>query len=272
MLVPGVVSAGAGPPARPGQDLGLARQRRQPPLNDDDPTTPDLTTAYAELSHVALADRPADQIFEEMTGVARRVLPEATQVSVTLLVEDRARTAASSGPLALELDLRQYADSSGPCLDAAASGSTVQLTMDEPDGPYPGFRRAAAGAGVTHSLSVSIPAGGRFTGAALNVYSEGHGPFGPDTVRTAETLAAFTGYALAARRPTEAAVSAARLQQALTSRALVKQAQGALAEQLRCSLDQAFTRLTELAEQQGVRVHDVARVVVDQQAGPPAAG
>ena len=223
--------------------------------------------AYAALSQIARGDRPLDQMLEEVTAVAARALPGTPEASVTLLTDERPHTAASSGEVALRLDQRQYDDRYGPCLDAAVSGGTIAVTMDDPAGPYPDYRQSARREGITHSLSVSVPAAGRVT-AALNLYSS-TGSFSRESARIAGTFAGVVGLALAsAGRDDDAAAAAVQLQQALASRVVINQAQGVLMAQLHCSREQAFTRLIALADEQGVRLREAAQTTVDQAARP----
>jgi hypothetical protein len=223
--------------------------------------------AYAALSQIARGDRPLDQVLEEVAALATRALPETAQASVTLLTDEQPRTAASSGEIALRLDQRQYDDRYGRCLDAAVSGGTIEVAMDDPAGPYPEFRQSARREGITHSLSVSVPAAGRVT-AALNLYSS-TGSFSRESARIAGTVAGGAGLALASSgRDADAAAAAVQLQQALASRVVINQAQGVLMTRLHCSREQAFTRLIGLADEQGVRLREAARTVVDEATRP----
>jgi len=236
---------------------------------DPGPSRRREVAVYAALSRIALGGRPLDQTLGEVAVLAKRALPEAPESSVTLLSEDRPRTAAFSEAVALRLDQRQYDDGHGPCLDAAASGGTVQVVMDDPDGPYPHFRQLAQREGITHSLSVGIPAAGRIT-AALNLYSA-TGAFTADSMRITGTFAGVAGLALATvGRYDDAAAVAVQLQEALASRALINRAQGVLMAQLRCSRDEAFATLIRRSQEQGVKLQAVAQSVVDQLAGPTA--
>jgi GAF domain-containing protein len=222
--------------------------------------------AYAALSQIGLTDRPLDQTLEEVAVLAKRVLPETPEASVTLVTDQQARTAAFSGKVALQLDERQYDDGYGPCLDAASSGGFVKVAMDESGSSYPDFRRLARQHGVTHSLSVGLPAAGRTIGA-LNLYTTGQ-PFTGDSTRIAGTFAGFAGIVLAAldRSDDDAAAAAAQLQQALASRAVISQAQGILIAQHHYSPDQAFAALIRLSQQQGVKLSQAAQALVDQTA------
>ncbi len=68
------------------------------------------------------------------------------------------------------VDEAQYADDSGPCLDALHGGDPVAVdicaTMS-----WPGFREAAERMGLKASLSIPLFAGSGTTIAALNLYS-----------------------------------------------------------------------------------------------------
>jgi hypothetical protein len=239
--------------------------------NGDEGSSPmEEAAAYAALSRIALDNRRLDDALGVVAVLAKRPLPETPEASVTLLGEERPYTAAFSGEVTLKLDERQYGDGYGPCLDAAASGGTVQVVMGDPDGPYPDFRHSAEREGISHSLSVGIRAAGRTVGAAaLNLYSSTGQPFTADSTRIASTFAGIAGITLATvGRPDDAAPVAVQLQQALNSRALISQAQDVLMAELHCSQHQAFTKLVELSRQQGVKLQQAAQTVVDQTAGP----
>jgi AmiR/NasT family two-component response regulator len=62
----------------------------------------------------------------------------------------------------------------------------------------------------------------------------------------------------------------AQLERALRSRIVVEQAKGILAERLRLTVDQAFELLRATARQNRLRIHDLARDVVEQPDTPPA--
>jgi len=218
--------------------------------------------AYAALSRVAVSGRPLDQTLEEVAVLAGRALPENPEASVTLVTDDQARTAAFSGQVARQLDERQYDDGYGPCLDAAVSGGAIRVTIDDPSGLYPDFRQQAHQQGVTHSLSVGLPAAGRTIGA-LNLYTSAGQPFSDDSARIAGTFAGFAGIILAtAGRHDDDAAAAAQLQQALKSRAVISEAQGILMAQHHCSRDDAFAALLRLSQQQGMKLQQAAEALV----------
>jgi GAF domain-containing protein len=231
----------------------------------DDGTQDGLSTeaaAYHALTEIALTDQPLDDILEQVSALAKQVLSGTPETSVTLVTGDQTRTAAFTGDVALQLDERQYDDGYGPCLDAAVSGGTIQVTTNDADAAYPDFRRAAQQQGVTHSLSVGLPAAGRIIGA-LNLYSTTTEPLTTESARIAGTFAGFAGMLLSTIGHSDnAAETAADLQQALQTRTVIGQAQGILMARHHCSQEQAFTALVQLSQQQGVRLQEAAKTLV----------
>src|SRR5215217_6479887 len=105
----------------------------------------DELAAYAELSKISLLDQPLAATLQKVAALAKLVLPESPEVSVTLVKGDRAQTAAFTAPVASYLDERQYDRGFGPCMDAAASGQTIKLVTSDPEALYGYFCRLAHG-------------------------------------------------------------------------------------------------------------------------------
>jgi len=202
--------------------------------------TPDEATTYASLSKLVYADRPLADTLERVSVLASHALNEAPEVSLTLLEGERAWTAATSGPVAVQLDEQQYDIGSGPCLDAALYGETVKVTMNSPDQPYPDFRQAAQREGVTHTMSIGLSTGDQVMGA-MNIYNSTGRPFGDDSDRIARAIAVCAGIVLAnVERYRQTAVRAAHLEVALQSRAPIEQAKGILMTRHGCTSDDAL--------------------------------
>src|SRR5690349_17309409 len=87
----------------------------------------DPTTAFAELARIRLGETDLAGVLDRVSHLAVRALPGASDVSVTLIREGAARTAAHTGRPALEIDEWQYREGRGPCLDAAGTGTTIAV-------------------------------------------------------------------------------------------------------------------------------------------------
>ena len=228
----------------------------------------DEASAYASLSKMLPAGRPLSEVLEELALLAKQVLPESPEVSVTLLKGERAQTAAFTGPVAIELDERQYDKGFGPCLDAAVSGEKIQLVMADPDNPYPDWARMAQQQGVTHSMSLGLPVATPKVGA-LNVYNSTGRPFSADAERIAGSFATFAGIVIANAGLQQDLVDlAAQLEAAVRSRAVIDQAKGIIMAQNRCSGEDAFRVLVRASQSRNVKLALLAEQLVGGIAQP----
>ena len=229
--------------------------------------------AFAELGKML---HPTDgvamsQVLQRIADLAVTVLPELTDVSVTLVERGEPRTVVFTGSLAPFLDERQYRRGFGPCLDAALTGSTITVDTADPVGDYPEFATVAAGRGVTQVLAVGLPIP-QATVGALNMYSTSREPISPESVELAETFAGYVAVAVANATLYHAAVSEARnLHEALKTRAVIEQAKGILMGLRHCSAEQAFSLLTQASQRQNRKLHDIAAEVVEHARGSHAA-
>ena len=103
--------------------------------------------AFAELARITLADHSIDSVMEKIAQLAKSSLQLKGEVSITLVEGGRASTVAQTGPLALELDERQYERGYGPCLDcidAASRCSCRTCTTRRVGLTGPGRRQSSA--------------------------------------------------------------------------------------------------------------------------------
>lgn len=110
--------------------------------------------AFAELGRIVLGSQSLDETLRYVAELVRRTMPEIDEVSVTLMDGGTARTAVFTGPLAVQLDERQYEAGFGPCLDAAATGETIIVDVAADNSDYPDFASACLRSGITHTASV----------------------------------------------------------------------------------------------------------------------
>ena len=234
------------------------------PDPDDVEPTRDPRAAFAELSKIILAEQPLSATLERVAEVAKQTLPGAAAVSVTLLQDGEGASAAFTGPLAAQLDERQYEAGFGPCMDAATSGGTITIddTADSPD--YPDFARMAARRGVRHTMSIGLPVQ-RQTIGALNVYGTDDTPFDEATQELATAFASYAAVAVAnAGVYASTATLAANLQRALDSRAVIDQAKGILMARHGMSPDAAFELLSMESQLNNRKLRDIAQDLVDE--------
>jgi GAF domain-containing protein len=219
--------------------------------------------AFNELGRVTLADNDLASVMEKIAALTQRTTPGADSVSVTLVEGGRASTVAFTGPLALELDERQYDRGYGPCLDCIAGGEPVRIRDMGEDSRWPDYAQEAQRRGVGSSLSIPVPLQ-REVSAALNIYSTQKQAFGDADLEVAATFAAYAGVALANMHLYQAQSRLAEdLQSAMRSRATIEQAKGILMGARRCTADEAFTLMVGMSQDSNRKLRDVAQAIVD---------
>ena len=232
--------------------------------------------AGAQMAKIVLGAQPLTPTLQQIAGITLQVIPELVDVSITLIENERPRTVVFTGPLAMELDERQYTDGSGPCTDAAATGATIVVDTTATSSSYPGFAEAAARRGITSSLSVGMPIP-QGTAAGLNMYSGADQPISKDSIAAAEEFAGYAAVAIAnAARYHAAADLAQQMGAALQSRAGIEQAKGILMGQQHCSAEAAFALLVRASQNRNQKLRDVAAAIVtstqNRDTPPPPAG
>jgi GAF domain-containing protein len=225
--------------------------------------------AFAELGRIKLADVNVDILLDKIAQLAKRAIPGASEVSVTLLHGDDPHTAAYTGELALKLDEVQYERGHGPCLDASTSTASLSVPDTSSEERWPDWARNAQQAGAHSSLSIGLPVHEKVTGA-LNIYATKPHAFDDDAIAIAQTFAGFAAVGLAnAHLYQTQATLAGHMQKAMESRAVIEQAKGILMGSRRCTAEEAFAILSKLSQESNRKVRDVATALVNQATAPP---
>jgi GAF domain-containing protein len=234
--------------------------------SDIEPTggQPDPRAAFAELSKIMLGAQPLSETLSRVAELAKQTIPGAAEVSVTLMQDGTVTSVSFTGPLAVQLDERQYESGFGPCMDAATSGRTISIDDTANSSTYPDFARAAARKGVRHTMSIGLPVQ-RQTIGALNVYGTDDTPFDGAKQELATAFASYAAVAVAnAGVYATTATLAANLQRALDSRAVIDQAKGILMARHGLSPDAAFHHLSKQSQVTQRKLRDIAADLVDE--------
>ena len=226
--------------------------------------------AFAELGQIKFSETSFVGVFERVTELARRSLPGADEVSITLLREHRPVTPAATSELARRLDEAQYQRLSGPSLLAATEETTVTVVDTTVESRWPEWAAVAATDGIGSSLSVGLPIRDAVQGA-LNVYSRQSGAFPDHVINLAQAFAGYAAVALAnADLYATTATLAGQLRQAMEHRAVIEQAKGIIMSERRCTPEEAFTFLTRASQDSNRKLRDVAAALVARTARPAA--
>ncbi len=148
-----------------------------------------LASLLAELSQILSASPATSAALDTLVGAAHRALPQSSSVTLTLLGEHGATTAAATDDLGRAVDEHQYGLGEGPCLYAASTGETVSVPSLASGGQrWPELARYASGVGLQSLLSVGIPPPTR---ASMNVYSSWPCAFAEESEHVARVLASY---------------------------------------------------------------------------------
>lgn len=240
-----------------------------PPEADETQAAP-VQSAFEELARLSFAEHSLESLLGAVTELATRVTPGAPISSVTIVRDGEPVTVASSGRLAVDLDLVQYEFGTGPCLEAIATGRPVEVVDTRTEARFGPFGRLAADRGCRSVLSHPLPAHEALSGG-LNLYSRS--PHATDEP-TRRLVARFASYAVV---PVSnmflyrtAVQRAENLAAALDSRAAIDQGKGILMERFRLTADQAFQALARRSMESNVKLRDVAERLVSTGEWPQA--
>jgi GAF domain-containing protein len=219
--------------------------------------------AYRSLAAIVLVDRPLDEVLDEVARIAHEWLPGAEATSITLMREDRAWTAAFSGPLGMEADELQYGEGYGPCMDAARAGMPMVIDDMLTEDRWPSYAPRVLKRGVRSSLSMPLPFQGATIGA-LNNYSDAVNAFGESEIELATEIAALVGTAVMnADTHAKTSAVATQMRAALESRKVIDMALGILIATHHCTPDEAFAMLSKTSQQHNRKLRDLARALVE---------
>lgn len=151
----------------------------------------------------------------------------------------------------------------GPCHEAHERGEVVLVPDIAATERWPDYRDKAAAVGFRTMAGIPMRLQD-FRLGALNVYDKEVRPWTDDDVAAAQALAdVASSLVINGRELEQSRRVAQQLQHALDSRIIIEQAKGAVARDRGISVDEAFGVLRAYARANQLRLHDVARAVVD---------
>ncbi|MBI4942329.1 MAG: ANTAR domain-containing protein [Actinobacteria bacterium] len=250
-------------------------------LPDDEPAGPepvveDIDEVMSSDAHVLTLemirtspDRPVEEVAERLAALAGKAF-RGRPLRISLDASTPVPVAAATDPVATLAGQAEVELGGGP---VTASGAGTVVVADLATDP----RFGGAGAelhrrlGVSSVLAVPLRRGDAVVGS-LVVYCDGAGAFGDEDVWLADWVAAVaSGVLEACVRYNAAATESRQLRTAMASRAVIEQAKGILMARHRADEDAAFAMLRVESQTHNRPLRDVARSVVDEACGGPAA-
>jgi hypothetical protein len=173
-------------------------------------------------------------------------------------------TVAASDERARLLELFEIQNDEGPCRDCYRAGAAVvNVDLEGARTRWPLFAPQAIAAGFGSANALPLRLRSQVVGS-LNLFQAGTAGLDGAGLRMAQALAdAATIGILQQRTVRRSEVAAAQLQGALTSRIVIEQAKGVLAERLQIRADDAFEVLRGAARSRNLLLSELARDVAN---------
>ncbi|MBW5423804.1 ANTAR domain-containing protein [Streptomyces sp. BG9H] len=191
--------------------------------------------------------------------------------AVGVMIEDpggRLQLIAASDEHTRLLELFALQHDEGPCVECHRSGAArlnIDLTSPVETSPFPVFAARARKAGfvVSHALPMRLR---EAVIGALNLFDTRPQNLSPADARVAQALADVATIAILQHRTlAHANQQRAQMHAALTSRILIEQAKGVLAERWNTGVDDAFDALRRHARSHQLGLTQLCRQLVDGQ-------
>lgn len=226
----------------------------------------DIVRAFVDLSTELVNDYDVLEMLSQLTTNCAALLDVAS--AGLLLADDRGvlHVAAASSERTQQLELFQLQRDEGPCLDCYSSGAAVAVPdMAAEQQRWPQFSRAALSAGFKSVHAVPMKLRGNVLGA-LNLFGERVGRLEDSDLDLAQALAHVACVAIVNEKSASDHVTVnSQLQHALTSRIVLEQAKGVIANAAGLEVDDAFTVLRGYARDHGRKLSEIAHEVVNRE-------
>jgi GAF domain-containing protein len=223
---------------------------------------------------VALADTLVSgfDVVELLTVLADRCIAILGVDAAGLMLvgpDGNLRVMASSSEAVCLLELFELQAMEGPSPDCFRTGEPViNQNLTVIDGRWPRFAVEALAAGFHSVHAFPMRLLGTVIGA-LNLFHVHLGEMRPADIDSAQALADVATIAILQHRAShEADALNGKLRHALISRITIEEAKGIVAEQLRLSMEQAFSALRSHARNHNRPLVEVAEAVIDGSQSP----
>jgi transcriptional regulator with GAF, ATPase, and Fis domain len=221
-----------------------------------------LAETFVELADTLVEDF---DVIDFLQSLATRCVELLDVAAAGIVLADQGgllRTVAASDERARLLELFEVQTDEGPCRDCYQQGSAVvNVDLDGARERWPRFTPRAIAGGFRSANALPLRLRSQVIGS-LNLFHTGTGGLDSAELRMAQALAdAATIGILQQRSIRRGEVVAGQLQAALTSRIVIEQAKGVLAERMRVSTDDAFAVLRTAARSRNRLLSDFAREV-----------
>lgn len=224
----------------------------------------DVVHALVQMADTLVDDYDVIDVLTLLTDRSVTVLGISEAGVMLALPQNELRVVASSSEAMRVLELFELQAQEGPCLDSFQTGEQVSHEdLRETTSRWPAFSPAALDAGFQSVFAVPLRVRETIIGS-LNLFSVHQARMDDRDLIVARAFADLaTISVLQHRASSEAQRLNEQLAGALTSRVIIEQAKGVIAERAGVDMTQAFMRLRRYARNHNVLLTEVAKAAVD---------
>ena len=227
-----------------------------------------LVRTLVELAETLVDDFDVVELLSLLADRCVEVLGVSAAGVMLVAPEGDLRVVASSSEAMRVVELFELQSDEGPCLDCYASGEAVCNQDLTAAGRWPRFAPVAVESGFRSAHALPMRLRGAVIGA-LNLFGRDEGVLSDENLLAGQALAAVATIAILQQRVVaEARIINDQLNTALTSRVVIEQAKGVLAERTGLSMQAAFEAMRRYARDNNLRLADVAGHVIDKTLAP----
>jgi GAF domain-containing protein len=233
--------------------IGMARERR-------------LAEVFVEVADSLIDDFDVIDLLQRLSARCVELLDVSAAGIMLADAHGELQTIAASDEHTRLLELFALQHDQGPCVECYHSGATranIDLTGAMAATAWPRFTPRARATGYVSTHAVPLRLRQRVVGA-LNLFQSAPRPLGNDDIALAQALADVATIAILQQRTLEQAhVEKSQVEHALTSRILIEQVKGVLAERWNSGVDEAFTAFRSYARAHHLRLAEFAARIID---------
>lgn len=225
-----------------------------------------IIKAFVDMSNELVEDYDVVDVLSQLTGHCAHLLDIA---SAGLLIADGRgvlHLGASSSERTTHLEIFQLQRDEGPCLDCYHGGQAVLVPdLKAEEERWPQFCHAASDIGFRSVHALPMRLSGEVLGA-LGLFGDEPGALDQDDLTLAQALLHVATVAIVNDRSAIVRSTVnSQLQRALTSRIVVEQAKGAIAQVGDLTMEDAFAVLRRYARDHSTKLSVVANRVVGRE-------
>ncbi len=223
-----------------------------------------LVQTFVELADTLVDDFDVIDFLHILTSRCVELLGAAAAGLMLADHQGQLRVAAASMEKARVLELFELQVDEGPCLECYRTGRPViNTTLEQAAGRWPQFAQRVDAAGFRSVDALPMRLRSDVIGA-LNIFRTEPDPLSAELLTLGQALADIATISLLQQRAMrQRELVAEQLQAALTSRIVIEQAKGILAERSGSDVDQAFAIMRSFARSHNRRLSDIAREIID---------